>query len=368
MREISPAGRPVIVVVPVKVSRLSTHRFTAFEDAAFEFVAGVNVFIGENGTGKSHVLKLLYALSEAVRRHTSGEGLDGLSGTRDLNELIAAMLTSVFLPDELGRLVRRGKGRRSAEVELTWDTGSVEFKLSSLGRVTSKITGDVTGLARSVFLPTREVLSIFPGFVEIWLRRESTFDRTYYDLCLALGLPPLRGARDATRAELLKPIEQALGANVEVNNGRFYLRHAVGGNMETPLVAEGHRKLAMIAYLIINGSLTRNGFLFWDEPEASMNPKLSMLTRDIVFGMGKLGVQSFVTTHDYVLASELSLTAQPPEPEGLIRFFALARPTNEAVVVESAATLTDLETNPILDAFVDLNGRERAAMMARPEK
>ncbi len=348
----------------MRISRLSVHRFTAFEDAELAFVPGVNVLIGENGTGKSHVLKLLYALSEAVRRHVSEEGLDGVAGARGLDELVGAMLGSVFMPDELGRLVRRAKGRRSAEVELAWDTGAVAVKLSSLGKVTSKLTGDVKELARSVFLPTREVLSIFPGFVETWLRRESTFDRTYYDLCLALGLPPLRGARDAMRAELLKPIEQALGASVEVKNGRFYLTHDLGGSMEAPLVAEGHRKLAMIAYLIINGSLTRNGVLLWDEPEANMNPKLSMLTRDVVFGMGKLGVQSFVTTHDYVLASELSL-AGGARPEG-VRFFALARdPEVEGVLVEAGAALNDLENNPILDAFVDLNGREREAMIGR---
>lgn len=360
----------MVLVVRVKISRLTARRFTAFEDATLEFVAGVNVFIGENGTGKSHLLKLLYALSEAVRRHVSGEGLDGAPGPRELSELIAAMLTSVFLPDELGRLVRRATGNRSAEVELAWDTGSVTLKLSNRGRITSALTGDLSGLARSVFLPTREVLSIFPGFVETWLRRESTFDRTYYDLCLALGLPPLRGARDATRAELLRPIEEALGASVEVANGRFYLRHTLGGSMEAPLVAEGHRKLAMIAYLIINGSLTNNGFLFWDEPEASMNPKLSILTRDVVFGMGRLGVQSFVTTHDYVLASELSLaaTTRTSAASDPTRFFALGRePGGHGVVVESAAALNDLETNPILDAFVDLNGRERAAMTARRE-
>jgi hypothetical protein len=31
--------------------------------------------------------------------------------------------------------------------------------------------------------------------------------------------------------------------------------------MEAPLVAEGIRKLGMLDYLIVNGSLTENGFL-----------------------------------------------------------------------------------------------------------
>ena len=44
----------------MKLRHLELHRFTAFETAKFEFTPGVNVLIGENGTGKSHVLKLIY--------------------------------------------------------------------------------------------------------------------------------------------------------------------------------------------------------------------------------------------------------------------------------------------------------------------
>lgn len=351
----------------MKISRLTVQRFTAFEEAEFAFAPGVNVLIGENGTGKSHVLKLVYALSESVRRHVHKEGLDGRSPEGlPLPDLIAEMLRGVFLPDELGRLVRRGLGRRSAQIELTWDTGAtLRVKLSNLGKLTATLTGDLQGLERAVFLPTREVLSIFPGFVESWLRRESPYDRTYYDLCVSLGLSPLRGARDATRAGLLEPIERALRASVVVSNGRFYLRYD-DGNMEAPLVAEGHRKLAMLAYLIVNGSLTRNGLMFWDEPEANMNPKLSLLTRDVVFGMGKLGVQSFLATHDYVLASDISLKAATMAPrDSQTAFFALSRaPDREGATVEQAALFTDLDNNAILSAFGDLHEREQAAFLA----
>ncbi|WP_281258757.1 hypothetical protein [Avibacterium endocarditidis] len=43
--------------------------------------------------------------------------------------------------------------------------------------------------------------------------------------------------------------------------------------MEIPLVAEGLRKLAMVARLVATGTLLDKGCLFWDEPEANLNPK-----------------------------------------------------------------------------------------------
>ncbi len=41
--------------------KLALKNFTAFSDVELEFVPGVNAFIGENGTGKTHILKALYA-------------------------------------------------------------------------------------------------------------------------------------------------------------------------------------------------------------------------------------------------------------------------------------------------------------------
>lgn len=351
----------------VKIRRLTIQRFTAFEDAIFEFASGVNVLLGENGTGKSHVLKLLYVLSEAVRRQARGDGLDG-SGPLVTPDFVKELLRSVFLPDELGRLVRRtGGGDQTARVKLDWTNGAwLTVEVSKQGEVSTGLHGDCSGLQEAVFIPTREMLSIYPGFTAAWLKRESEFDRTYYDLSVRLGLKLLRAPLDESRRRLLEPLEQAIHAKVHQENGRFYLKYEDGSDVEANLAAEGHRKLAMLAYLIANGSLTANGLLLWDEPEASINPLLARATGGMIFGLARLGLQTFVSTHDYVLASELSLQAGTGPISDATKFFALGRASGRpGVVVEAGERLNDLEHNPILDAFVDLNARERIALTTR---
>ena len=44
------------------LNRLHIRNFTVFAEAEFEFSAGLNVIVGTNGTGKSHGLKLGYAV------------------------------------------------------------------------------------------------------------------------------------------------------------------------------------------------------------------------------------------------------------------------------------------------------------------
>jgi recombinational DNA repair ATPase RecF len=47
---------------------LRLENFTAFKDTEFEFVPGINAFVGENGTGKTHVMKALYAFQRTASR------------------------------------------------------------------------------------------------------------------------------------------------------------------------------------------------------------------------------------------------------------------------------------------------------------
>ena len=44
-----------------KITNLKLENFTCFEKLDLEFSDGVNVFIGVNGTGKTHILKVLHA-------------------------------------------------------------------------------------------------------------------------------------------------------------------------------------------------------------------------------------------------------------------------------------------------------------------
>ena len=50
------------------LASLSLKNFTAFTNAEFEFANGLNVIIGENGAGKTHVLKVAYSVIYIVRQ------------------------------------------------------------------------------------------------------------------------------------------------------------------------------------------------------------------------------------------------------------------------------------------------------------
>ncbi|MFY0538504.1 AAA family ATPase [Nannocystis pusilla] len=134
--------------------------FTVFADATLELCSGINVLIGANGTGKSHAMKAMYALNA-----------DEKSGQ-------ARKLAQVFLPENgnVSRLVRRG----TVEARVGW---RIEGKgrllvLHAGGGLVSVLDERRPGLP-ALYVPSREVLSMYEGFIAAYQSRELSFDETF---------------------------------------------------------------------------------------------------------------------------------------------------------------------------------------------
>lgn len=55
--------------MPLK--KIVAENFTVFEDITIPFSKGLNVLVGENGVGKTHIMKLAYAACQASKHEVS---------------------------------------------------------------------------------------------------------------------------------------------------------------------------------------------------------------------------------------------------------------------------------------------------------
>ena len=138
------------------------------------------------------------------------------------------------------------------------------------------------------------------------------------------------------------PLEEALSAKVELDkSGRFYMNVA-GVDMEMHLVAEGLRKLAMIARLIATGSLLDKGFLFWDEPESNLNPKVIKQMARTILHLCRSGCQVFVASHSLFLMRELDILLRIDEFKGIESQFIGLHRGEDGVDVRQGVTIDDI--------------------------
>ncbi len=329
---------------------LHIENFTVFRKAELQFSPGLNVVIGENGTGKSHLLKLGYTVLKTL------ESFGDKAPAKDVAEReFAQNLVDIFRPESLGRLASRVQGSAASSVSATWDRkGSLGFSFST--RKTEKVdiwpSPQYESLGSStLFLPPKEILSVFEGFQGALEKRELAFDGTYLALAKALNPAPLKGKRPADTAKLVESLEEVLNASVVKKDNRFYfLSKSTGGQFEAPLAAEGHRKLGMLAYLILNGELRNKSSLFWDEPEANLNPKLLVKLAQILVKLSKV-MQVTIATHSLFLLRELEIL-QEEKKRSNARYFGLHF-TGNGVEVRQGKSSNDIGDIAALDASIE---------------
>ena len=327
------------------LTRIRLDRFTAFERLDLDLTPGINVFIGANGTGKTHLLKVAYAACDAAKT--------GMN--------VAEKLTRIFLPSgrAIGRLVKRQQGSVRGAVDV-W-RGDRKLRVSFSNHATKPAQATVTGSARwaedaveSVFIPVKEMLSNGPGFRSLYAQRDIHFEEIYADVLDRAYRPALRGPAERGRKRILNTLQKAVEGKVAVRNEEFFLRNR-HGNLEFTLLAEGMRKLGLLWLLVQNGTLLDGSVLFWDEPETNLNPKAFAVVIEILLQLQRMGVQVLMATHDYAILKELELSMHADDE---VRFYTLYRDeSNGELTCETAGLPFDLDHSPIAEAFTSLYDR-----------
>ena len=328
---------------------LTIKNFTVFANAKINFSPGMNVIIGDNSTGKSHLLKLAYSMISTLYLF----GGDRIKTIEQLQIKFGDKLNGVFKPDILSNLSHKPLQDSQISIE------NVSFILKNNEIKADHLPSSYPQIA-PLFFPTQEVLSLQPSvFIALYENRYLPIDETYYDLCKALNLPLLKQYSD----EIIKPLETELGGKVVLdNNGRFYLDIPQQGKMEISLIAEGLKKIATLVYLIMNGSLLNGCTLFWDETEANLNPRMRVKVAKALAALTKQGIQIILTTHDLFLMKELSLLIDINQIPA--RFFSLKR-QDQDTNIEQGKVLEDLQTIVSLEEELALYDREQSAYYAK---
>lgn len=332
-----------------KITHIKLDNFTSFAGLDQPFSTGVNVIIGSNGTGKTHLLKVLYAACAV----TVGE---------DKEKGFALKLRNVFNPYEgrIGRLARRQSTSVKTKAAVTREGGaklSAEFSNHTNKPDDVKVTGETAWNKEelaSAYIPVKEMLAHAPGFLATAAKREIAFEEVYVDIIKRAFLPKLMGPTDKDRQRLLTALQKAIDGKVVTKGEHFFLKNKQG-DLEFTLLAEGMRKLALIWLLIQNGTLLSGSVLFWDEPEANLNPALMGDVVEVILELQRMGVQVFLTTHNYVLLKEFDLRKQADDQ---IRYLSLFRDESEAVVAKASDSYLGVDPNAIAATFSDLYDRE----------
>ena len=374
------------------IGSLHLKNFVAFTDLTIDFSPGINIIIGENGTGKTQLLKAILALCGPEARADQAGGQ------------LARKLCRLYHPlsGQIGELRRAGT-RGDALLSATFSLGQEVTARFSGTAVEAKVsTGAGGDVAAAIFIPTKEVLSLVRGLTAEEPDQptiERIFDDGYLDLARQLikeGADDLdaKVRLDPRFASIVPRLANLIGGRYELHEGRFCFQageyvEKLGKTssaekaaqsfqdsalqfvptkarlLSSTMTAEGFRKIGVLQRLLSNGSLNPGtaGPLLWDEPESNLNPKLM---RDLVLALLELarnGQQVILATHDYVLLKWFDLLMDKGKGDQ-VRFHVLSRDADSGQVRrDSMDDFRAIEPNAIADTFNELTKEQVARKM-----
>ncbi len=328
------------------IETLQVEGFTVLPRTTFAFGRGLNVLIGDNGTGKTHWLKLLWALAATAQAV-------GRQRTKNGTEAFCRRLRSTFQTSRLSSLAARG-GKTPVRGVLTWSDGG-RMNFCGEGEAWQAECDGGKEAPKVLYLPPQAFAAGVPRLTK-WIESgESPWDAACLDACEQMVLPEKRRLLKADQ-RLAETLEAVLGGKAYVDEATGRLGVLLSGEpRDAGLLGEGELKLLQLSRLVRAGAVPRGSVLCWDMPEAGVNPRTLQTMAQWLWRLSLEGRQVFVATHSVYLLREwhlLQKAAERSAPE--IRWFGLLGEGRAAQVAED---LWELETFTAFDAEAEQNVR-----------
>ena len=288
------------------ISHVKIANFDPIKNINWEDLKKINLIIGNNGSGKTFLLKALYTAIRTLEEYKRG------NDKRDSAEILSNRLYWTFQVDKIGDLVRKEPDAKlNFECKYNKTTYRYSFGKDTTRKIDSSEEFFTPIESDSVFIPAKEVLTLQNIILK---SREQDklfgFDETYYELVRALRTSSNPDS-NVCFDEQCKMLENALGGRAEYEESSGVWVFKRGQQKFTiGVVAEGIKKIAMLDSLLKNNYIKKGSVIFIDEPESGLHPSTISQLLDIINELSKIDIQFFLASHSYFVIKKLYLIAQ----------------------------------------------------------
>ena len=208
----------------MKIKKLTLNNFMAFGNAEMNWADNINIICGENSTGKTTLLKVMYSVIKPFS-NINRENL-----TKEMEEqLFVKKLQGVFRPDEMkiGRLVSRKQGSNRTEFSVDMEKQqkiTVGFGNRQENHADVSIEqGEKAKKYDVIYIPTKEMISTVEHFVSLYDEYHIDFEEMYYDLAKLLDRPLSKGPNTIEQNQVLSNLEDIMKGQIVQKNKKFYI-------------------------------------------------------------------------------------------------------------------------------------------------
>lgn len=334
------------------IDEVELKNFGIIENFECSNFSNINLIIGENGTGKTFLLKALYSAVKSLEEYKRGDDIT------PMQDIISDKLRWTFQVDKLGDMVCKGKNTEELSCHIKAGQCALKymFSKSAATKPGLVIEPEKGKEGNSVFIPAKEVLSLYSVILKSReIDKSFGFDDTYYDLVKALRISPSKGRNFSVFADSRKKVKDVIDGKVDYdeNSGKWYYRNSKNQKFSIGATSEGVKKIAIMDRLLANGYLNKNSIIFIDEIESALHPTAVCSFLDMIDGIAEeMGLQIFITSHSYFVIKKLFLIAM--KKKGLVSCISL----NKGEDIKICDLNDGMPDNSIIDTSIKLYEQE----------
>ena len=334
-----------------KIASVSLNEYGMIPSFDCQSFSNINLVIGENGTGKTFLLKALYSATRAMEEYKRGDDI------KTINEVLAEKLRWTFQVDKLGDMVTRSSNESLIfEMKLGTDQIGYQFSSSATSKVVTATAPSGKRETNSIFIPAKEVLSLYSIILKSReVDKSFGFDDTYYDLVKALRISPKKGKNYTVFSKSRKLLNSVIDGKVEYDetSGKWSYKNNRSQKFSIGATSEGVKKISIMDRLLSNGYLDNQSIIFIDEIESALHPTAICQFLDMVAKIATdMDLQFFISSHSYFVIKKLALIAKTNP--GLVTCISLSKDKKPAVHDLSEG----MPDNSIIDASIALYEKE----------
>lgn len=332
----------------MSIESIELRNFTVFKSLKVNFSKGINIIVGENGTGKTQLLKAIYADIQISKSNNIADISKYFKSVNVNNNFFVKQLKPLFLEVKASNIDNKSD-KKYLMGKLNLNINGITSTFGSDDECSYEISYPAKEI-NCTFIPAKEMLTHSKGLVAMADKfSEFPFDKTLIDIIKIAEQWQLKEPPKIA-LKILPILEKMMDGRVVIENEEFYVKKNNGKMVNFAVEAEGLKKIGLLWQLLMNENITENSILLWDEPEANINPKFIPDLVEILIELQKNGVQIFLTTHDYIFAKYFEVKRSENDE---IMYYSLYK-TNDGVICENNVNFGDLKNNTIMDTFIQL--------------
>lgn len=324
------------------IKSVAAYNMSVFKNLKIDMCSGVNILIGPNGSGKTHLLKAIYGdcLTSVNRESIPFTKCFRVTPHKPLHRDISEIL-SFALYDESGdvdnqRIIHNLSKEPFASNEDKANTIAIEYSIFY-----------PFNPIKASYIPVKDMLTHNKGLVSMSNRYAGfPFDKTLLDSIEKANHWKLKEIPEFAK-NIIPVLEKMIGGTVVLENDEFYIKKNNGRMVHFDVEAEGYKKIGLLWQLIMNENITPGSVLLWDEPEANINPSFISDLVWCLIELSRQGVQVIVSTHSYIFADYFEIHKKDNDKITYISLYF----EGDHVNCEYADRFSVLQHNDIVETF-----------------